>query len=204
MPDPKCKTPRAPKKNAHRSGRTGASKAVLDTTQLAQGIVLLYVDDVLTKNERHRMIRIGRRAAMRESDLALRFKEAVTAAANAVRPSEQDGVGEALIHEGSWRLEVFATWPSKRALEGCVNAANGDSDAPLTMVRDALQHAGVVDDDMRIRQDATQADYVKGERWLVARLTRLEPDKVKSDESIKHLLLAGIKARRAEAWAAKS
>ena len=201
MPDPKSRSPKAPKKNAHRSGRTGATKAVLDITQLAQGVVLLYVDDVLTKNERHRVIRLGRRASVKESDLAVAFKHAVLQAAWDVDITANTGP---LIAEGSWRLEVFATWPSKRALAGCVNAANGDSDAPLTMVRDALQHAGVVDDDMRIRQDATQADYVKGERWLVARLTRLEPNKVKSDESIKHLLLAGIKARRAEAWAAKS
>ena len=144
--------------------RKRATPTVADILQRSSDVLVMHIDDVLTKNERHRLIRIGPRAAMKESDLAAQFKAAVALAFAAS--------GMLTIAAGLWPLEVLAIWPTARHHDD-LDTANGDSDAPLAMVKDALQAAGLIDDDMRIVADRTWSHYVKGERRTIVRLTRL-------------------------------
>ena len=68
---------------------------------------------------------------------------------------------------------MFSVWPRARHHADGTDTANGDADAPISMVQDALQKAGVIDDDMRIVSTAGLASYSKGERRTVAVLRRL-------------------------------
>lgn len=151
------------KKTANRSGRAGATAAVL---KWHHGALVLLVDDVVTKNERHRVIRHGRASSLAESRVAVAFKAAVARAAE----------GGPVVESGLWHLEVLAVWPTQRHLPSGEHTANGDSDASLSMVKDALQAAGVLDDDVRVVSDGTRAAYEKGQRRLVAILTKVRPE----------------------------
>lgn len=52
---------------------------------------------------------------------------------------------------GSWRIRVHAEWRKQRHLDdGGLHVGHGDVDAPVSAVLDALQHAGVLDDDARV------------------------------------------------------
>lgn len=170
----KRKTARAP---------TTATLEVHDTTTPH---LVLCVSDVLTKNDRH-----GRGShGTFEKPMAKAFKAAVAAAAQrrgfvppikhpAIKsgPHKRDAsttYGERTIRDGLWSLEVLSIWPSQRHLDPAIELANGDADAPLSMVRDAMQRAGIIDDDMRIVADRTHAIYRKDERRTIARLTRLD------------------------------
>ena len=128
---------------------------------LADGTVVLDVNDVLTKNERYTPVRFGRRIAQRETAAAQAYKEAVKQAARHCVSHTQGG-------RGTWRLDIVSVWPTQRHHDDGTNTANGDSDAPIAMVKDAMQHAGIIDDDMRIVGETTHAVYRKGERRTVA------------------------------------
>lgn len=166
-------------KKANRRTRDAPTTARVDASRLdSDGVLVVCVDDVLTKNERHRLIVIntggrGKRAGTKESDLAVAFKEAIRSAAEAAGFI----LGARTIAAGTWSLEVLSIWPSKRdSLPGAgFTVANGDSDSSLPMVRDAMQHAGIIDDDMRIIGNVARSHYIKGERRTVAVLTRVDP-----------------------------
>lgn len=53
------------------------------------------------------------------------------------------------IARGLWRLQVTARWPRQRHLVD-LTVALGDVDAPVSSIQDALQRAGVLDDDIRL------------------------------------------------------
>lgn len=135
---------------------------------------VLDVDDVLTKNDRYRLVKMGGRMAQAESKLATQYKEAVrVAAVKCCGAGVLFGRG---VRTGIWRLEVLSIWPTQRHHEDGTDTANGDSDAPIAMVKDALQHAGVIDDDMRIVGETTHAVYEKGVRRTVAILRLASPE----------------------------
>lgn len=52
------------------------------------------------------------------------------------------------IDTGTWHLVVRSTWPRTRHLD--VDVPLGDVDAPVSAVLDALQEAGILDDDARV------------------------------------------------------
>lgn len=174
---PKSTKPRTKAKSSNRRVRTTPTTATL-TMREGVGFVL-DVDDVLTKNERYRLVSvpIGKgksRAAMVESTLADQFKEAVKVAA-----VKCCGLGVLLgkgVRAGLWRLEVHSTWPTQRHHTDGTDTANGDSDAPIAMVKDAMQYAGIIDDDMRIVGETTCAIYQKGVRRTVAILRPVSAD----------------------------
>jgi len=182
--------PRAPKtikataaaKKSNRRQRDTPTTARVDASRLdSDGVLVLTVDDVLTKNERHRLvvIRMGKgksRAGTKESEVAEAFKAAVRSAAEAAGFI----LGARTIAAGVWSLEVLSVWPSKRPsllnTDG-MTIANGDSDSSLPMVRDAMQKAGLIDDDMRIIRNVAASHYaIPGQRRTVAILTRIRPE----------------------------
>jgi hypothetical protein len=69
---------------------------------------------------------------------------------------------------GLWRLDILSIWPAQRHHGDGTNTAKGDADAPIGMVKDALQFAGVIDDDMRIVCGAEVSEYAKGVRRTIA------------------------------------
>lgn len=195
----KRKTPRTP------------TTATLDTRGMAGGggLLVLTVSDVLTKNDRY-----GRgKGGTFEKTASKWFKAAVSRVAHAHGFTEPYRIpeikkgpnkrkastvfGEHTIRSGLWSLEVLAIWPTQRHLNDAGELANGDADAPLSMVRDAIQRAGIIDDDMRIVSDRTHAIYRKDERRTIARLTRIDgPALQRHHAAIESLLLAELLADR--------
>ena len=145
------------------------------TVRMVDGVgFILDVNDVLTKNERYNHIIIGtprkfggggQRAAPVPSPAAVAYKEAVKLAA---AKCSMSSLLTPMVRRGLWRLEILSIWPTERHHQDGTNTANGDSDAPIAMVKDAMQHAGIIDDDMRIVGETTHAVYRKGERRTVA------------------------------------
>ena len=206
---------KAPKNSARAAHKRKAPRtpttATLDTREMTldingvehDGGLVLIVGDVLTKNDRYGR---GARGTF-EKTASKWFKAAVAKAAEArgfvapikvpaikFGPHKRDAstvYGERTIQSGLWSLEVLSIWPSKRHLDAAHELANGDADAPLSMVRDAMQRAGIIDDDMRIVADHTHAIYRKGERRTIARLMRLDgPALDRHIRAIESLLLA--------------
>ena len=191
--------------------------AMLDTRGMADGggLLVLVVGDVLTKNDRY-----GRgKGGTFEKTASKWFKVAVARAAHAHGFTEPYRIpeikkgpnkrkastvyGPNTIQSGLWSLEVLSIWPHQRHLNGAGELANGDADAPLSMVRDAMQRAGIIDDDMRIVSDRTLAIYRKDERRTIARLTRIDgPALQRHHNAIESLLLAELMADNASKPAA--
>lgn len=88
------------------------------------------------KNRRHALVR-GRLINSKDYKL---FVEALGAAWTAA--------GHPAIASGTWALAVHSTWPRLRHLD--VDVPLGDCDAPISWIMDAMQAAGILDDDARI------------------------------------------------------
>ena len=179
--------PAKPTKKASKSSPRATHKrtmrvATVATLRAIEGGYALDINDVLTKNDRYVHTKFGQA----ESALAKAYKAAVSVAASrlgfvppikvpkAGKRKAETIYGEKTIRTGRWMLEVVSFWPAQRHLDDVEQFAFGDSDAPLSMVRDALQRAGVIDDDMRISSDRTHAVYAKDAgRRTVALLRRL-------------------------------
>jgi Holliday junction resolvase RusA-like endonuclease len=176
------RAPKSAARAAHKRKTRRPTVATLDISGLADGVIVLSVNDVLTKNDRYRRTSFGQA----ESALAKAYKAAVALAAwraGYLAPVKVPATdkrkasvtyGDKTERTGIWSLEVLSVWPTERHLDPAVQLANGDADAPLSMVRDAMQRAGIIDDDMRIVHDTTHAIYVKDERRTVARLVRMD------------------------------
>lgn len=182
-------------RSRHRSGRPGAKHAVIDASRIGDGVLVVTVDDVLTKNERYKVVVLPvpgapgkKRGQIAEAPLSDIFKAAVRIAA------ESAGflMGAKRIESGLWRIDVLSAWPTQRHHEDGTKTAFGDADAPVPMIKDALQKAGVIDDDMRIVQGSELSCYLKGERRVVAVLTRVDPDQHARD--VDAMLARGIAA----------
>lgn len=78
-----------------------------------------------------------------------------------------------LIREGRWRLHLLVYVPKQAKTNLGAGEPFMDSDACLMPVRDALEWARVLDDDMRIREDHTRTEYRAGEPGLDILLRRL-------------------------------
>lgn len=151
-------------KPTHKRAKKAATVA---TVRMVDGVgFVLDINDVLTKNDRYRLIKMGRRMAQAESPNAKAYKEAVKVAA-----VECCGVAVLLgkvIRIGLWRLDIVSVWPTQRHHKDGTHTANGDADAPVAMVKDALQYAGILDDDMRVVVGSEASVYEKGVRRTVA------------------------------------
>jgi Holliday junction resolvase RusA-like endonuclease len=112
------------------------------------------------KNERHDVIRIGNRGALKNSKA---FDELVAEVAAAWLLGRHQK-----ICSGKWEIHVRAVWPRKRNLD--VTVAFGDVDAPVSAVLDALQACGAIDDDARFIRQSAEKLYVKGEGSTEIRL----------------------------------
>lgn len=77
----------------------------------------------------------------------------------------------ATIDSGIWVVEIIAWWPRRRDL-GDVKVPFGDIDAPVSSVLDALEAAGVVDNDMRFAGMVASRRYDAGREGLVITGTR--------------------------------
>jgi hypothetical protein len=176
------RAPKSAARAAHKRKTRRPTVATLDVSGLADGVIVLCVNDVLTKNDRYRRTAFGQA----ESALAKAYKAAVALAAWRLgylapvkvaasgKRKASTTYGAKTERAGIWSLEVLSVWPTERHLDPAVQLANGDADAPLSMVRDAMQRAGIIDDDMRIVHDTTHAIYIKDERRTVARLVRMD------------------------------
>jgi len=81
---------------------------------------------------------------------------------------------------GAWRLEVVGVWPTQNHDVGFV-APRGDADAAIPQALDALQHAGILDDDARVVEVRAWNLYRKGVRATVMRLVRMATDATARD-----------------------
>jgi hypothetical protein len=156
------------KKTRHRRARATPMAASIDATGLDAGVLVFAIDDILTKNERDCFVRGGKI----KSPMTRKYHAAVLCAANAAGFL----MGARCIRDGVWRLDVLSVWPTERhENKRATGFAFGDSDAAISMVKDALQTAGIIDNDMRIVQDRTFSAHAKGVRRTVAVLTRVDP-----------------------------
>lgn len=209
-PKPRRKVkPKTAEGIAHKRKMRRPTVATLDISGLGAGVIVLAINDVLTKNDRH--VRTSRGTC--ESSLSKAYKAAVLKAALAVgykapikipargRHKATTIYGEQTAQSGLWSLEVLSVWPTERHLDPAISGlANGDSDSPLAMVRDAMQKAGIIDDDMRIVVNTCTAIYEKDERRTVARLVRLRStEEAMRQETISSLLAAEKQATSAAA-----
>lgn len=108
------------------------------------------------------------------------------------------------ITSGRWRLTVYTTWPRLRHLDEGVGEEGdfpmGDSDAALSGVKDALQEAGILADDVRVVGDVTHNLYEKDVRRIVVVLERTNWNPFAPGEAYAALLEEVAVARRTEGY----
>jgi Holliday junction resolvase RusA-like endonuclease len=179
------------KENLHRRKAVALPAATVSVTSDS---ITLVVPDVVGKNSSH----TGGRGGLRfTSSHTKAFRKSVAdgvAEWSSTRPLETIKLIRAM--RGAWRLEVVGVWPSKRDVVAGKLAdflmPCGDADAAIPQALDALQHAGVLDDDARVVEVRAWNLYRKGVRATVMRLVRV--DVVGGDEieernvAIAHLL----------------
>jgi Holliday junction resolvase RusA-like endonuclease len=164
------------------------------TVTVQDGCITVVVPDVLGKNESHVQGHGGRRVVSKQTDL-YRWSVHDAVFAWAQSATRSDSLLR-LATQGAWRLEAIGVWPRERHDIGFV-APMGDADAAIPQALDALQHAGILDDDARVVQVTAWNLYRKGVRATVMRLVRVDippfkdppesalPDR---DAAIAHLL----------------
>lgn len=160
------------------------------TVTVRDGEITVVVPDVLGKNASHVQSKNGGRRISKQTEV--------------YRKSVLDGLGEARIlgkavsvmqmaTAGAWRLEVIGVWPTQhgkiKGREVGFVCPVGDADAAIPQALDALQHAGILDDDARVVEVRAWNLYRKGVRATVMRLERLSPMGLRErDANIAHLL----------------
>lgn len=159
------------------------------TVTVRDGEIVVVVPDVLGKNEAHRQGKFGARVI---STATKRYRESMLAGFKSV------AIGPDYLNlfanSGAWRLEVIGVWPRQRdeiKMWPCdvARCPVGDADAAIPQALDALQHAGILDDDARVVEVRAWNLYRKGERWTVIRLVRV-PDLAERDAQVAHLVAA--------------
>lgn len=157
--------------------------------------ITVVVPDVLGKNEA--LAVQDRRGNRHLSMTAKRYRESVKAGVTSLHVSamfsrliakQEPGP---LVRDGAWRLEVVAVWPRKReTIDGrdidFAPCPMGDADAAIPQALDALQHAGILDDDARVVEVRAWNLYRKDQRATIIRLSRV-PDLAIRDAAIAHL-----------------
>ena len=167
----------AKEKSSHRRKVRG----VLPTAHVsvdAAGAVWVVVPDIVAKNETMRRAGKGQHL----SAAVTRYRSSVTRGAAALEDVSRfalraDGPGRHFITRGRWRLDVLGVWPTRYNLaglnidDGGPDIPVGDVDAGISQAQDALQKAGILDDDKRIDPAACAWKmYRKGIRATVIRL----------------------------------
>lgn len=189
------------------------------TVTVGPGSITVVVPDVLGKNASHVQSKGGGRRISEQTEV---YRGAVRQAAWEYAERECRGpfialhanaaVGKVDMNtcmmpwttawQGAWRLEVIGVWPKKRD-EVAGKPADfliplGDADAAIPQALDALQYAGILDDDARVVEVRAWNLYRKGVRATVMRLVRVPPIRMDSmyipgavperDAAIAHLL----------------
>lgn len=148
------------------------------TVTVRDGEIVVVVPDVLGKNE-------ATTGGRKNSESGARF---LSTATKLYRASVLAGAGKLLMSEttkwfdvsktghlagsGAWRLEVIGVWPTQNHDVG-FEAPRGDADAAIPQALDALQHAGILDDDARVVEVRAWNMYRKGVRATVMRLVKV-------------------------------
>jgi Holliday junction resolvase RusA-like endonuclease len=165
--------------------------------------ITVVIPDVLGKNEAHVA---GRNGERHTSTATKRYREAVSVGVKTMSQGIIDRVAtsETPTHvtltnsleswkatTGTWRAEILSVWPRKRDV---INGQKidficpmGDVDAPIAQVFDALQHAGILDDDARVCEVVAGHMYVKDQRTTVVRLVRVLHRGLQLSERFGHL-----------------
>lgn len=165
---PPTSTPKKPKGDHKRKARPIAPA----TVTVRDGEIVVVVPDVLGKNASHKQSKNGGR---RISEQTEEYRNSVAEAVQAlVWWGARDGTLSAQAHQGAWRMEVVGVWPTQNHDVGFV-APRGDADAAIPQALDALQHAGILDDDARVVEVRAWSLYRKGVRATVMRLSRVMP-----------------------------
>jgi len=172
--------------------RTPVSPPALVIPQAQPSRVVISVDATTRKNERYQAVR-GR--PFPRIILTKAYRDFVTLIAEEARRQ-----GAPQIRSGRWRLTVYTTWPRLRHLDASEGDSGdfpmGDSDASISGVKDALQEAGVLDDDMRVCEDRTHTLYDKDVRRLVIVLEPSTWDPMKPTAEYTALLAEVAAARQ--------
>lgn len=116
------------------------------------------------KNDRDRACVINGKPARR---LTARFRSFVAAC----ELEKLAVMGAYSITDGHWHAEILAYQPEKSIRHGGI--ANPDVDAPVSCIFDALQRAGVIDDDIRFLTFTAAKAHDKDDPRCVVRLERL-------------------------------
>ncbi len=145
--------------------------------------ITVVVPDVLGKNESHIQGRNGRRILSRQGEA---YRESVAEAVRSLVWAAPGGSINAPARIGAWRLEVIGVWPRERHDVG-FTAPMGDADAAIPQALDALQYAGILDDDARVVEVRAWNLYRRGVRATVMRLVRMH-DMLWRDQMLAHLL----------------
>ena len=163
------KTPK--EKSSHRRKVRGALPPAHVSVDAA-GAVWVVVPDIVAKNETMRRAGKGQHL----SAAVTRYRSSVTWGAAAI---DLHIYNEIIfpIRSGRWRLDVLGVWPTRYNLaglnidDGGPDIPVGDVDAGISQAQDALQKAGILDDDKRIDPAACAWKmYRKGVRATVMRL----------------------------------
>ena len=168
------------------------------TVTARDGEVIVVVPDVLGKNASHVQSKNGGRRISEQTEA---YRESVRLG-GLVPTSDQligmtkDQYSQRLenlrAYDGAWRLEVVGVWPTQNHDVGFV-APRGDADAAIPQALDALQHAGILDDDARVVEVRAWNLYRRGVRATVMRLVRVPHTLLTNaiperDKAIAHLL----------------
>lgn len=150
--------------------------------RVGDGWIEVVVPDVLGKNEAHTA---GRGGARHTSAATKRYRESVLKGFTrwmAQAPS-LDGCQAV---DSAWRLEVLGVWPRENHTAG-FPCPKGDADAAIPQALDAMQHAGILDDDARVVEVRAWNLYRKDVRCTVIRLVRVD-DLAERDAAVAHLV----------------
>lgn len=125
-------------------------------------MIRIVIPGTTRKNRHHRLAK-GRVILSAE---ARRFRDGVKliCAAEEIEP----------ITTGEWVLTMVAFWPRIRHLD--VPVPFGDADAPVSAVLDALEYAGVLDDDARIVEVHARKEHDPDNPRIFVQLERVEDD----------------------------
>ena len=120
------------------------------------------------KNDHFEVHRRGKRATIGLTQRSRDFREILSVL--------KAGMWSQTIDEGPLALWLVQYAPTKHGdgIKGMEGRGRLDSDACLTPVKDALQHAGFISDDAIITEDHTRVVYRKGRPGLRIELREVE------------------------------
>lgn len=168
------------------------------TMTITADAITVVVPDVLGKNESHIQARGGGRIT---SKLTEAYRASVEAGIGVLLMSQLSctdwGTKGRAAATGAWRLEVLGVWPRERHGLG-FQAPMGDADAAIPQALDALQHAGILDDDARVVEVRAWNLYRKGVRATIMRLVRVTTHDIVREAEGSLGVIAGIPERDAD------